>query len=67
MFVLANTCGRLHDAREASLSPLDRGFLYGDAVYEVWRSYGGTLFGMREHWQRLENSAAALGFEKLPK
>ena len=66
MFVLANTCGRLHDAREASFSPLDRGFLYGDAVYEVWRTYGGTLFGMREHWARLEHSAAALGFERLP-
>ncbi len=66
MFVLANTCGRVHDAREASISPLDRGFLYGDAVYEVWRTYGGVLFGMREHWARLEHSARALGFEKLP-
>lgn len=66
MFVLANTNGRMHDAREASISPLDRGFLYGDAVYEVWRTYAGTVFGMREHWARLERSAQALGFGSLP-
>jgi branched-chain amino acid aminotransferase len=64
-YIQANTRGRLHDAREASLSPLDRGFLYGDAVYEVWRTYGGVLFGMEEHWARLGASAAGLGL-KLP-
>jgi branched-chain amino acid aminotransferase len=62
-FIQANTQGRLHDAREASISPLDRGFLYGDAVYEVWRTYGGVLFGVQEHWERLEASAAGLGLE----
>ena len=60
-YIQANTQGRLHDAREASLSPLDRGFLYGDAVYEVWRTYGGVLFGLEEHWSRLDASAAGLG------
>jgi len=45
-YVQANTMGRLHDAREASLSPLDRGFLYGDAIYEVWRTYDKVLFAM---------------------
>jgi len=64
-FIQANTGGRLHDAREAAISPLDRGFLYGDAVYEVWRTYGGVLFGAREHWERLENSAAGIGL-RLP-
>jgi branched-chain amino acid aminotransferase len=64
-YIQANTQGRLHDAREASISPLDRGFLYGDAVYEVWRTYGKTLFAVREHWERLETSAAGLGL-KLP-
>ncbi len=61
LYIQANTRGRLHDAREASISPLDRGFLYGDAVYEVWRTYGQTLFAVREHWERLEASAAGLG------
>ena len=64
-FVQANTNGRLHDAREGSISPLDRGFLYGDAVYEVWRTYGGVLFGVQEHWERLAGSAAGLGL-RLP-
>jgi branched-chain amino acid aminotransferase len=64
-YVQANTHGRLHDAREASLSPLDRGFLYGDAVYEVWRTYGGVLFGVDEHWTRLSASAEGLGL-RLP-
>jgi len=64
-YIQANTNGRLHDARELSLSPLDRGFLYGYAVYEVWRTYGGVLFGVAEHWERLEASAAGLGL-RLP-
>ncbi len=59
-YIQANTNGRLHDAREAAVSPLNRGFLYGDAVYEVWRSYHGVLFAWEEHWRRLERSAAAL-------
>lgn len=59
-FIQANTNGRLHDAREPSLSPLNRGFLYGDAIYEVWRTYAGVLFAWHEHWSRLQQSAAAL-------
>ncbi len=64
-FIQANTNGRLHDAREASIAPLNRGFLYGDAIYEVWRTYEGVLFAWREHWVRLEQSAAALAM-RLP-
>lgn len=59
-FIQANTNGRLHSADEPSLSPLNRGFLYGDAIYEVWRTYEGIVFAWDEHWQRLEASAAAL-------
>jgi len=59
-FVQANTNGRLHAAHEPSLAPLSRGFLYGDAVYEVWRSYHGFLFAWEEHWRRLEASARGL-------
>jgi branched-chain amino acid aminotransferase len=59
-FIQANTNGRLHDAREPSLAPLNRGFLYGDAVYEVWRTYDGVIFAWEEHLGRLVGSAAAL-------
>lgn len=59
-YIQANTNGRLHPAHEPSLSPLNRGFLYGDAIYEVWRTYHGVIFTWDEHWRRLERSAAAL-------
>lgn len=59
-YIQANTNGRLHDAREAAVSPLNRGYLYGDAIYEVWRTYDRVLFAWHEHWRRLQRSAAAL-------
>ncbi|TVR52339.1 MAG: aminotransferase class IV [Puniceicoccaceae bacterium] len=63
--ILANTIGVIRDAREVSISPLDRGFLYGDAVYEVWRTRQGHLFAFEEHWDRLHRSADALAI-KVP-
>ncbi len=62
-YVQANTNGRLHPAHEPSLSPLNRGFLYGDSIYEVWRTYHGVIFAWEEHWERLQNSARALYLE----
>lgn len=59
-FIQANTNGRLHPAHEASISPLNRGFLYGDAIYEVWRTYHGIVFAWDEHFDRLERSAKSL-------
>ena len=45
---------------EARVSPLDRGFLFGDAVYEVVPVYDGRPFRLREHLDRLNRSLAAL-------
>ena len=45
---------------EAKVSVLDRGFLFGDGVYEVIPSYSGHLFHFQEHLQRLENSLAGI-------
>lgn len=59
-FIQANTNGRLHSAAEPSISPLNRGFLYGDAIYEVWRTYHRVVFAWEEHCARLEASARAL-------
>lgn len=59
-FIQANTNGRLHSAHEPSLTPLNRGFLYGDAIYEVWRTYHGVVFAWQEHFDRLRASADAL-------
>lgn len=64
-YIQANTNGRLHSAAEPSITPLNRGFLYGDAIYEVWRTYHGIVFAWEEHFARLERSAAAL-FLALP-
>lgn len=61
-YIQANTNGRLHAAAEPAISPLNRGYLYGDAIYEVWRTYHGTVFAWMEHYARLERSAEALGF-----
>ncbi|HWG00184.1 MAG TPA: D-amino acid aminotransferase [Steroidobacteraceae bacterium] len=41
---------------EARISPLDRGFLYGDGVYEVMPVYGGRPFRLQEHCARLTRS-----------
>ena len=41
---------------EARISPLDRGFLYGDGVYEVMPVYGGRPFRLEAHCARLTRS-----------
>ncbi len=41
---------------KAKVSVLDRGFLFGDGVYEVIPSYNGKFFRLEEHLQRLESS-----------
>lgn len=46
----------------ARVSVLDRGFLFGDSVFEVLRTYGGVPFAAREHLERLERSCRGMGF-----
>jgi len=46
--------------KEARVSPLDRGFLFADAVYEVVPVYGARPFRLREHLQRLDQSLAGI-------
>jgi branched-chain amino acid aminotransferase len=46
----------------ATVSVRDRGFLYGDAVFETMRVYGGTVFEWGAHERRLQQSAERLGF-----
>jgi len=52
--------GQVVDSAEARVSVFDRGFLYGDSVFEVFRTYGGVPFAQREHLERLERSANRL-------
>ncbi len=45
---------------QAAISPMDRGFLFGDGVYEVIPVYGGRPFGLDEHLERLDRSLKAI-------
>ncbi len=45
---------------QAKVSVLDRGFLFGDGVYEVIPAYGGKLFRLEQHLDRLEQSLAGI-------
>jgi D-alanine transaminase len=45
---------------EVRIAPDDRGFLFADGAYEVIHSYGGKLFKLNEHLQRLERSLREL-------
>ena len=48
---------RLVPARRATISALDRGFVYGDGLFETVRTYAGEPFGLAEHLRRLARSA----------
>ena len=46
---------------EAVVSVFDHGFLYGDGVYETLRAYGGRIFMLRSHLDRLRRSGRLIG------
>lgn len=46
--------------RDARVSVLDRGFIFGDGVYEVLPVYGGRIFRFGEHMDRLDRSLGEL-------
>ena len=46
---------------EARISPMDRGFLFGDGVYEVVPSYAGKMVGFAPHIERMNNGLSAIG------
>lgn len=50
--------GHFSPLRDAKVSVLDRGFLFGDGIYEVVPVYGGRLFRFDEHLARLNRSLA---------
>jgi len=48
---------------DAKISPMDRGFLFGDGIYEVIPSYGGKTIGTDLHMIRFENGLCEIGIE----
>jgi branched-chain amino acid aminotransferase len=58
MGLVVNFDGRI--GADGAVSVLDRGFLYGDSIYEVVRTLHGRVFALDEHLARLRQSAAYL-------
>src|SRR5438067_11348334 len=67
MPVLVNVEGRLVPPEQAFVSVFDRGFLYGDSVYEVARTYGGRPFELGRHLDRMDRSADRIGLTPPPR
>jgi branched-chain amino acid aminotransferase len=60
---LVNLDGTVVPAAEATISVFDRGFLFGDSIYETLRTYHRKPFLIERHLQRLQNSARMLYME----
>jgi branched-chain amino acid aminotransferase len=52
--------GEWHERDTATVSVYDHGLLYGDGVFEGIRIYGGKIFRLKEHLDRLYDSAHAI-------
>lgn len=52
--------GQYTPLKDARISVLDRGFIFGDGVYEVLPAYGGRVFRFGEHMNRLDRSLREL-------
>ncbi|MES2123215.1 MAG: branched-chain-amino-acid transaminase [Gemmatimonadota bacterium] len=52
--------GQYHTRETATVSVFDHGLLYGDGVFEGIRVYNGRIFRLREHLERLYDSAKAI-------
>jgi branched-chain amino acid aminotransferase len=59
--------GKVCLPEEARISVFDRGFLYGDSVYETIGTMRGKLFALPEHLDRLERSAGRIGLRLPPR
>lgn len=60
---LCNVDGQISSEADARIPVLDRGFLFGDSIYEVVRTHDGVPLTWSEHWNRLNASAASLAME----
>ena len=60
---LAHFNGQLLPLDRISISPLDRGFIFGDGVYEMIPVYEGLMLHAREHFERLLRSMAEIRME----
>lgn len=54
---IININGDFVDPQSPQIQVFDRGYMYGDSLYEVVRTYNGQLFGLNEHLGRLQRSS----------
>ena len=52
--------GKILNEDKAVISVFDRGYLYGDGIFETMRSYGGVIFRLGDHLERLYSSMKSL-------
>ena len=62
---LACLNGEMMPPDQAKVPIWDRGFIFADAIYEVWRTYGGRLWLEEEHTNRLRRSLAEMEFPEV--
>ncbi len=55
--------GRIGSFEDSFISINDRGYIFGDGIYEVLRVYNAVPFAVADHLERLVNSAAAIEME----
>jgi branched-chain amino acid aminotransferase len=65
--VICNVEGKLVPPEQALVPVLDRGFLYGDSVYEVVRTYAGRPFELQRHLGRMETTAQRIDLTLPPR
>lgn len=59
--------GRFVDSEKAAIPATDRGFLFGEALFETWKTYRGKPFALREHLKRMAAGAKLLGIPFDPR
>lgn len=55
--------GKFIPQESATISIMDRGFLFGDGIYEVVPVFDGLLFGLEDHLKRMDKSLAAIDMQ----
>jgi D-alanine transaminase len=64
---LAYLNGEIMPIEKATVPIEDRGYQFGDGIYEFVASYAGRLFMLEEHLDRLERSMGELAFDPIPR
>ena len=64
MAAVAYVNGRICAEQDAMISVFDHGFLFGEGVYEVIRTYGGEPFLLDRHFGRLRTSASMIALDR---